>query len=176
MMRKTGLCAVAAAAFVLPSFMLPSVARANVETGALVCHSAGGVGLVVVSELKLDCAYTPAAGGPAYHYVGVIHRYGVDLGVTHDVTLGWAVFAPTDVITPGDLAGVYGGVQGNASVGVGVGANALAGGSGNTFTLQPVSAEGQTGLNVSAGITDLELQPVVAVPVPVRHRHRHHRY
>ena len=168
-MRMTCLCAVAAAAFALPSG-----ARANVELGALFCHSDGGTGMVVVSELKLDCAFTPAAGGPAHRYVGVIRRYGLDLGVTQDVKFGWAVFAPTGVVAPGDLAGSYGGVQGNASVVVGAGANALAGGSSNSFTLQPVSAEGQTGLNVSAGVTELVLSAAVA-PVPYRH-HRHHQH
>src|SRR6266404_674178 len=91
-------------------------------------------------------------------------------------TCRWAGFAPTGVIHPGDLSGNYGGVQGNASVGLGVGANALVGGSNNTFALQPVSAEAQTGLNVSTGLADLELRPAV-VPGPAprhsRHRHRH---
>jgi len=169
-LRMTCLCTVAAAAL-----GLPSAARADVEAGALVCHSGGAMGMVVVSELKLECAFTPAAGGPAHHYVGVIHRYGVDVGVTRDVTLGWAVFAPTGAVAPGDLAGAYGGVQGNASVGVGGGANALAGGSNNTFTLQPVSAEGQTGLNVSAGVTDFELLAAAPEPVPPRHHRHHHR-
>jgi hypothetical protein len=79
------------------------------------------------------------------------------------------------VIHPGDLAGNYGGVQGNASVGVGLGANALVGGSNNSIALQPVSAEAQTGLNVSAGLTDLELQSVDR-PASPRVRRRHHRH
>src|SRR5215813_11787518 len=135
----------------------PTVAQANIEAGGLTCHSPGGVGFVVGSVLNIECVFTPSVGGPQHHYVGVIHRFGVDLGVTKDVTLGWVVFAPTGAIHPGDLAGNYGGVQGNASVGIGVGANALLGGSGNTFALQPVSAEGQIGINVSAGVTGLEL-------------------
>jgi hypothetical protein len=93
------------------------------------------------------------------------------------VTLGWVVFAPTGVIHPGDLAGNYGGVQGNASVGIGGGANALVGGSNNTFALQPVSAQAQAGLNVSAGLADLELRPAVAPAPALRYpRHRHHRH
>lgn len=171
-LRMTCLCTAAAAALALPA-----AARADVETGALVCHSDGGQGMVVVSELKLECAYTPAAGGPVHRYVGVIHRYGVDVGVIHDVTLGWAVFAPTGAITPGDLAGSYAGVQGNASVGIGGGANALAGGNNSTLTLQPVSAEGQSGFNVSAGVTAFELAAVVAAaPEPVPYYHHHHRH
>jgi len=45
-------------------------------------------------------------------------------------------------------------------VGAGLGANALVGGSDRTVALQPLSLQGQTGLNVAAGVTDLELRPV----------------
>jgi hypothetical protein len=171
-LRITCLSAIAAATLVTAA---STGAQANVEAGSLVCHSAGGVGQVVVSALNVQCIFKPAVGGPDHHYVGVIHRYGVDLGVTQDVTLGWVVFAPTGAIAPGDLAGVYGGVQGNASVGIGGGANALWGGSNNTLALQPVSAEGQLGLNVSAGATGLELHSVEG-PVLHHHHHHHHKY
>ena len=40
---------------------------------------------------------------------------------------------------------------------VGANANALVGGSNNSFALQPLSFEGQTGLNVAVGIAGLEL-------------------
>jgi hypothetical protein len=153
----------------------PTGASANVEVGGLTCRSPGGVGYVVGSTLNFQCVFVPSGGGPAHHYLGVVRRIGVDLGVTHDVSLGWVVFAPTGVIHPGDLAGNYGGVQGNASVGIGVGANALVGGSNNTFALQPVSAQAQAGLNVSAGLTDLELRPAEG-PAPRRVRHHRHRH
>jgi hypothetical protein len=171
--RTTCLSAIAAAALMATA---PTGANANVEVGGLTCRSPGGVGYVVGSTLNFECVFVPSGGGPAHHYLGVVRRIGVDLGVTQNVSLGWVVFAPTGAIHPGDLAGNYGGVQGNASVGVGVGANALVGGSNNTFALQPVSAQAQAGLNVSAGLTDLELRPAVApgpAPRHLRHRHRH---
>ena len=172
-LRTTCLSAIAAAALMATA---PTGAKANVEAGGLTCRSAGGVGYVIGATLNFQCVFVPSGGGPAHHYLGVVRRIGVDLGVTQNVSLGWVVFAPTGVIHPGDLSGNYGGVQGNASVGLGVGANALVGGSNNTFALQPVSAEAQTGLNVSAGLADLELRPAV-VPGPAprhsRHRHRH---
>jgi hypothetical protein len=171
-LRTTCLSAIAAALLMTAA---PTGVQANVEAGGLTCRSAGGVGFIVGSVLHLDCVFVPSLGGPEHHYAGVIHRYGVDLGVTKDVALGWVVFAPTGVIHPGDLSGAYGGVQGNASVGVGVGANVMLGGSHNTFALQPVSAEGQVGLNVSAGVTGLELHSVDG-PWPRHHRHRHHKY
>jgi hypothetical protein len=170
-LRTTCLSAIAAAGLMAAA---PTGARADIEAGGLTCHSAGGVGYVVAAVLNIDCMFTPSVGGPAHHYAGVIRRYGVDLGVTQNLALGWVVFAPTGAIRPGDLAGVYGGVQGNASVGVGVGANALVGGSNNTFALQPVSAEGQIGLNVSAGVTGLELRSVDG-PGPLPHHRYHHR-
>jgi hypothetical protein len=54
-------------------------------------------------------------------------------------------------------------------MGVGGNANALVGGSNNSFALQPLSFEGQTGLNVAVGVAGLELRPVEE---PI-HRGRH---
>jgi Protein of unknown function (DUF992) len=169
--RTTCLSAIAAAMLMAT---VPTGAQANVEVGGLTCRSTGGVGYVVGATLNFECVFVPSGGGPAHRYVGVVRRIGVDLGVTQNVSMGWLVFAPTGAIHPGDLAGSYGGVQGNAAVGVGVGANALVGGSNNTFALQPVSAQAQAGLNVSAGLTDLELRPADGpVPRRVRHHRRH---
>jgi len=44
------------------------------------------------------------------------------------------------------------GPSASATAGVGVGTNVLTGGSNKTISLQPVSIEGNTGLNVAAGI------------------------
>ena len=56
------------------------------------------------------------------------------------------------------LAGNYGGASAEATVGAGVGANVLVGGSNRTIQLQPLSVQGQTGLNVAAGVTGIELR------------------
>ena len=93
-------------------------------------------------------------------YLATVRRYGVDLGFTDQTRLVWAVNAPTRQIGRGNLAGNYGGVGANASVGVGFGGNFLVGGPENPYALQPISVQGQTGLNVAAGIAGLELQPV----------------
>jgi hypothetical protein len=100
----------------------------------------------------------------------------VDLGFTDQTRFSWAVNAPSASIGRGDLAGNYGGVGVNASVGVGFGGNFLVGGPANSYALQPISVQGQTGLNVTAGIADIELQPVrFGAGGPRRHypRHRH---
>jgi hypothetical protein len=69
------------------------------------------------------------------------------------------------------LAGGYVGASAGAAVGVGVAANGLVGGLNTSFALQPISVEGQSGLNAIATVTGLDLRPVV----PVRHHRRHGR-
>ncbi len=56
------------------------------------------------------------------------------------------------------MAGTYGGVTGGAAVGVGANANVLIGGSDKTVSLQPVSVEGMTGLNVATGVAQIVLK------------------
>jgi hypothetical protein len=43
-------------------------------------------------------------------------------------------------------------------VGAGVGANILIGGSNRTVELQPLSVQEQTGVNVAAGVAEIELR------------------
>jgi len=69
----------------------------------------------------------------------------------------WAVFAPTSELAHGALAGDYGGITASAAVGVGAGANALVGGNNKTISLQPLSIEGMTGLNVAGGVASISL-------------------
>ena len=69
--------------------------------------------------------------------------------------------APPTVGPPrGGLAGVYVGASGSVTAGVGVGANVLFGGSGRSIALQPLSVQGQIGLDLTLGVSGLELRPV----------------
>src|SRR5260370_26674653 len=165
-LRTTCLSAIAAAALMATA---TTGAKANVEVGGFTCRRVGGVGYVIGSTLSFECGFVPSGGGPAHHYLGVVRRIGVDLGVTQNVSLGWVVFAPTGVIHPGDLAGNYGGVQGNASVGIGGGANALVGGSNNTFALHPISAQAHARLNCAAGPAGPGTPPAGAPAPAPRH-------
>ncbi len=70
----------------------------------------------------------------------------------------WAVVAPTTDLGEGALAGHYGGGTASVALGVGVGANALIGGFKKSIALQPISIEGQNGLNVAAGVEELSLK------------------
>jgi len=169
-MKKFALSAIAASVIGF-AVAAPMPARADVEAGMLTCRSAQPSSFVVVSAQIYDCVFAPAAGGPPQRYEATIHRFGAQIGVSQDAQLGWAVFAATPRVRPGALAGGYGGVSAGATVGVGGNANGLVGGSDNSFALQPVSLQGETGLNVVATVTSLDLQPVA----PVRHyRHPHH--
>ena len=45
------------------------------------------------------------------------------------------------------------------TIAAGLGANVLVGGSGATLALQPLSVQGQLGLDIAAGIGSLDLHP-----------------
>ena len=93
---------------------------------------------------------------PVEFYAGNLTKLGLDIGVTAAGVMVWAVYAPTNQAV-GALAGTYGGASAEATVVAGVGANVLIGGSNQTIELQPVSLQGQAGLNVAAGIASIEL-------------------
>jgi hypothetical protein len=113
--------------------------------------------------------------GRAEGYVANIRRFGLDLGFTDNTTVQWAIFAPTTRVPRGGLTGQYGGVGTNASVGVGFGGNFLVGGPNNVYGLQPVSVQGQVGLNVASGIVQLELESTGPVSGH-RYKKRRHRH
>lgn len=129
----------------------------GVQVGSLTCNVAGGFGFVLGSSRSVNCTFNSAGGGPPQRYTGSIDKFGVDIGYVQGGVLIWGVFAPTANLAPGSLAGSYGGVTASATVGVGVGANVLIGGSANSISLQPVSIEGTTGLNVAGGVAAMTL-------------------
>jgi hypothetical protein len=135
----------------------PAFAQANVQIGTLTCNVAGGWGFVFGSSKAVRCTFARTAGRPE-HYTGSINKFGVDIGYTQGGVLVWGVFAPSGSLAPGALSGNYVGATGSATVGVGAGANVLVGGSNRTISLQPVSIEGNTGLNVAAGVASMSLR------------------
>ena len=126
--------------------------------GQLYCNVSGGVGFIITSRRALNCDYTPANGAPHQHYVGTISRYGLDIGPQGPGKLTWDVVSLGGAVGPGSLAGTFTGATASASVGVGVGANALIGGANGGVTLQPLSVEAQSGLNLAAGVGSLSLE------------------
>ncbi len=150
-------------------------AQQGVRVGVLECTGGQNVSFVVGSNATLECVFQ-SEGGRAEGYVATIKRFGLDLGFTQNTTVQWTAFAPNARVPRGGLAGSYGGVGSNASVGVGFGGNFLLGGNGNQYSLQPISVQGQTGLNVAAGVVSLDLTPVAPTKARrhARHHHRHH--
>jgi hypothetical protein len=130
----------------------------RVQVGVLECRGGASVGFIVGSVTHLGCVLRNE-GMPEDRYVATIRKVGLDLGITQESALAWAVFAPVARLGPGDLAGNYVGAQGSATIGVGIGGNALIGGSANSIALQPLSVQGQVGLSVAAGLESLELRP-----------------
>ena len=159
-MRRFPILVSAAAAALLASITGATAQQPmqRVQVGVLECRGGASVGFIVGSVTNLGCVLR-VEGMPEDRYVATIRKVGLDLGITQESALAWGVYAPVARLGPGDLSGNYAGAQGSASVGVGIGGNALVGGSANSIALQPLSVQGQVGLNVAAGLESLELRP-----------------
>ncbi|MEX2649467.1 MAG: DUF992 domain-containing protein [Alphaproteobacteria bacterium] len=136
----------------------PAVAQdAGVKAGFLTCDVEGGVSFIFGSSRDMTCVYSPSAER-AERYKGTISKFGVDIGYVSSAVIVWGVIAPTTDVAPGALAGEYAGGTAGVSIGYGLAANALIGGSGQTVGLQPLSIEGNEGLNIAAGIGAMSLE------------------
>ncbi len=148
------------AAVVLAAAALLSVAPADagyIRTGLLTCTVAPGVGMIIGSSKGMSCSFQPDFRGPE-HYGGRIDKLGLDIGVTGETVIVWAVLSAGRGDYPvGALAGSYVGASAEASLLVGAGANVLVGGSNRAFALQPLSLQGQTGLDLAVAVSALEL-------------------
>jgi hypothetical protein len=148
-----------AIAFVITTLHVPAEAQNRTRVGVLDCDVSGGIGLIVGSRKAMNCTFTPANKGPREVYTGSIGRFGLDVGATAGGRMVWAVYAAT-AGGPAALAGTYAGASGEASIVAGLGANVLVGGSNRTVALQPLSVQGQAGLNLAVGVAALTLNPV----------------
>jgi hypothetical protein len=149
---------VAAAAIVAMAFGAPAEA-AGVKVGVLTCHVDSGWGFIFGSSKDLRCEFSPSRGH-GERYRGRVSKFGVDIGYTAGGIIVWDVVAPTDSMKRGALAGDYAGATASATAGFGVGANVLVGGLDRSIALQPLSVEGNTGLNIAAGIGSISLHYV----------------
>ena len=112
------------------------------QTGMLSCRVNPSIGFIIAGHQSMECRFTQN-GFPPQAYQGALNMVGLNIGFSAGGALGWAVFAPTV-----------------GALGVGVGANVLLGGSGRSFALQPVSVEGSVGVDVTLGVSALQLRPV----------------
>ncbi len=143
----------------------PALAQ-GAQVGTLTCDVSAGVGMILMQKQTMICQFTQASGGSPEPYLGRIDEFGVALGTVSEGRLIWGVLAPSSGVPRGALSGTYTGVGAQASVGAGLGANILVGGTGRAFSLQPVSLQGQTGLNIAGGVTTVTLLP--PPPPPTR--------
>jgi hypothetical protein len=131
-------------------------AQSGANVGVLSCTVEGGIGLILGSSKEMECNFDPSDGSEPHHYSGSVGKLGLDIGITNESYIAWQVIASGD-LTPGSLAGNYVGASAQATAGVGLGANVLVGGSNESITLQPLSVQGQTGLNLAVGIGTMKL-------------------
>lgn len=135
-----------------------ATAQTPAAIGTLVCTGGEGVGLIVGSKKSYDCGFTSTSGGPAERYAATVTKIGLDIGVTGKTTMVWSVLAASAPKARKALAGTYAGAVADASLGLGAGVKVLVGGSGNSFTLQPLSVQGQSGVNLALGVAELSLR------------------
>ena len=126
------------------------------KIGILSCDVSKGVGEILSRKQSLNCQFKPDGGQPE-NYTGSIDEYGIELGKVDQGHLIWGVASAMRGVPKGALAGKYVGVGPGASVGVGVGANALVGGNDQSFSLQPLSVDGETGINIATGVLRVTL-------------------
>lgn len=155
MFGKTCL-AIAAVGLAASLSAVPAKADSGTKVGVITCDVSSGWGFVFGSSRDLKCTFQDNVGRTE-RYTGHIDKFGMDIGYHNGGIIAWAVLAPTSDVAKGALAGDFGGVTASATVGVGVGANVLLGGFKKSMMLQPVSVEGNTGLNAAAGIAAVKL-------------------
>ena len=124
----------------------------------LSCKLNPSIGFIIFGHQSMECRFTQNDRFPPQAYEGALNTVGIDLGVSAGGVLGWAVLAPTAGPPPGALAGEYVGATGEIGLGLGAGVNVLMGGSGRSFALQPVSLQGSVAVNVTLGLSGLQLR------------------
>jgi len=159
-MFRTACAAAAVVAAALVMVVGPADAQPRqIQVGTLTCSMSASIGLIVGSQKNVNCVLRGQPGEPEEAYSGTMTTIGLDIGVTSGGVIVWTVFADTNRYA-GMLAGTYTGATAEVSIAAGLGANVLVGGSNRTVALQPLSLQGQVGLDIAAGIGQLELHPV----------------
>lgn len=135
-----------------------SAETAKVKAGTLTCKGAGKVGLILGSKETLDCTYKPSDGRPARKLRGTITNIGLDVGIKGKSVMVWGVLGSTTSLPSEALRGNFVGAAADASLGIGAGAKVLVGGNKKSIVLQPLSVQGQTGVNLAVGVSGLKLE------------------
>jgi hypothetical protein len=153
---KSGIAAIGLATLSLLA-SAPAMAQAKVKAGTLTCTGGAGAGLIVGSKKNYTCSYS-SVSGRTERYSASITKIGLDIGVTSESVMVWTVLGSTTDIEGRGLAGNYAGATADVAIGIGGGAKVLVGGSNKSVVLQPVSVQGQTGLNLAVGVAELSIR------------------
>jgi Protein of unknown function (DUF992) len=153
--------AICIATMVVAAVLATSAANAQsrrVQVGTLSCSLSSSIGLVIGSQRNVSCLFRGTSGEADEPYTGTMTRVGLDVGFTTGSVIIWTVFAKTNRYK-GMLTGTYTGASAEMSLAAGLGANVLVGGSSQTVALQPLSVQGQIGLDIAGGVGSLDLHP-----------------
>lgn len=131
----------------------------GLKVGTLGCTMSPTIGLIFGAIQTISCRFTPDGPYAPEAYVGTFGTLGIDIGVVAAGGLAWGVYNASSGPLIHALAGTYVGASASAAAGLGVGVNVLFGGSNRSIALQPISVEGEAGINVEGGISTLELRP-----------------
>ena len=135
-------------------------AQSKIEVGMLRCDLTGKSNYVVLSKSEYACTLESENEAEDAVYVAKIDKIGVDLNLTEQQKLYWAVMSSTDKFTTDMMDGEYVGVSADAALGLGAGVKVLVGGESDRISLQPVSANTSAGIGVAAGLENMELRRV----------------
>ena len=131
------------------------------KVGLLTCKTSASLGLIIGSHQKIALQLRARQRRRRRITKAISAALGLDLGVKGGGVMTWAVFAPVNGYHHGALGRhLCRRLSGSASLGVGVGANALVGGSHRSVALQPLSVEGNVGVNLALGVAGLTLRSV----------------
>ena len=133
-------------------------AQYKVELGTLECSSPGNIGLILGSKKSYTCRFVSIDGKHSEPYAATVLRIGLDVGITGKTEMVWSVLSTGKALRPGMLTGAYVGAAADVSVGVGAGAKLLVGGSRRSITLQPLSVQAQTGVNLAVGVAEMTIR------------------
>src|SRR3954462_11927112 len=75
------------------------------QVGMLSCKLNPSIGFVIFGHQSMDCRFVQNQPFPVQFYEGALNTVGVDIGISAQGVLGWAVLAPTAGPPPGALAG-----------------------------------------------------------------------
>jgi hypothetical protein len=132
----------------------------KIKIGELACDVSSGIGLIIGSSRKLDCTFN-RPGQPEQRYKGEMNLLGLDVGVITKSRSKWDVLAdPGTDLGSVVLDGTFTGASASATAGGTISSKTLSSGTQKGIVLSPAADAGQRGVDVSAGITSINLSRI----------------